>query len=139
MDIDRIFTRLANKTSIFAGHYVASAMALLAVVIWIVTGPVFHFSDTWQLVMNTVSSVVTFLMVFLIQHTQNRDALATQLKLDELLRAVQDADDEMIDAEEINDAELEELKRLYASLSGQQHDRLLKRLREEAAVIQAGV
>ena len=86
------------------------------IVIWAVTGPLFHFSDTWQLVINTGTTIVTFLMVFLIQNTQNRDARAINLKLNELIRAVDKAHDQMIDIENLSDLELDELQARYEQI-----------------------
>ena len=94
------FAKVATKVSDATGSVWAFTLALLVIVVWLVTGPVFGFSDTWQLVINTGTTIVTFLMVFLIQNTQNRDAKATQLKLDELIRAVGEADNKLIDAED---------------------------------------
>jgi low affinity Fe/Cu permease len=104
------FRTLAVKTSYFAGRPVAFIGSVALIVIWGVTGPIFHYSDTWQLVINTGTTIVTFLMVFLIQATQNRDAAAIQLKLDELLRAVDNARNEVMGVEERSDEELDELK-----------------------------
>ncbi len=122
------FTRVAARATAISGHYLTFLLALAIVLGWAVSGPVFGFSDTWQLVINTGTTIVTFLMVFLIQHAQNRDAIAMHLKLDELLRVSTDADTSMIRAEDRTDAELAELKRLYADLC-EEHDRLLERLR----------
>ena len=95
--------------------------ALLIIVLWALAGPIFHFSDTWQLVINTGTTIITFLMVFLIQNTQNRDAEAIQLKLDELLRAITEARTSLVDLEDLSDSELdrlqEEFRRLRASES----------------------
>src|SRR4029077_14406956 len=104
----------------------AFGLACLVLVVWAVSGPLFHFSDTWQLVINTGTTIVTFLMVFLIQHTQNRDSEAVQLKLDELLRATRGAHTALLDIEELSDAELDEIKRCYAELAR----RAVKDLRE---------
>jgi low affinity Fe/Cu permease len=104
------FAKVATKVSEATGSAWAFSLAMLVIVVWLVTGPVFGFSDTWQLVINTGTTIVTFLMVFLIQNTQNRDAKATQLKLDELIRAVGDARNEFIAAEEEPDEELEREK-----------------------------
>ncbi len=123
------FTRVAGRATILSGHYATFLLALAIVLTWAVTGPLFRFSDTWQLVINTGTTIVTFLMVFLIQHAQNRDAIAMHLKLDELLRVSTDADTSMIRAEDRTDAELAELKRLYADLCDE-HGRLLERLRQ---------
>ena len=107
------FNRLAASTARLVGTYWAFLLAILTVVIWAVTGPLFGYSDTWQLVINTGTTIVTFLMVFLIQNTQNRDALAIHLKLDELIHAVKRANDEMIDIEELTDSELEKLSQRF--------------------------
>ena len=102
------FSRAASKISDFAGRPWAFLMAMLVIVVWVVTGPIFGFSDTWQLVINTGTTIVTFLMVFLIQNTQNRDARAIHLKLDELLRATPKARNEFMEAEE---EDLDEIER----------------------------
>lgn len=91
MTIGAWFTRFAKATARAAGHPSTFGLAVLVILAWAVTGPLFHFSDTWQLVINTGTTIVTFLMVFLIQNTQNRDSVAMQIKLDELLRAVKGA------------------------------------------------
>src|SRR5207248_10277975 len=83
------------------------------ILVWILTGPMFHFSDTWQLVINTATTIVTFLMVFLIQNTQNRDAKAVHLKLDELIRALKDARNELVDLENLSDEELRKLEKQF--------------------------
>jgi low affinity Fe/Cu permease len=108
------FNRFAHRASTFAGHYVAFLAALAIIVVWAVTGPFFGFSETWQLVINTGTTIVTFLMVFLIQNTQNRDALAMQL--DELIRATETADNAIIRAEDETDEELAALKQKYEAL-----------------------
>lgn len=117
MVMTRRFAVAASRVALAAGHYAAFLVALLVVVVWAFSGPLFGFSDTWQLVINTGTTIVTFLMVFLIQNTQNRDALAMQLKLDELIRAMVDADDSLIDAEGGTDKNLAELKARYAMLA----------------------
>lgn len=109
------FGRAATKVSVATGSAWAFTAALLVILVWIVTGPIFGFSDTWQLVINTGTSVVTFLMVFLIQSTQSRESKATQLKLDELIRAVGDARNEFIDAENDPEDQLERQKREIAA------------------------
>lgn len=86
---------------------------MLAILVWIVTGPTFHFSDTWQLIINTATTIITFLMVFLIQNTQNRDAKAMHLKLDELIRAVKGARNQLVDLEELSDEELKKLEKQF--------------------------
>jgi len=91
----------------------AWAFAGAVLVIWIFTGPTFHFSDTWQLIINTATTIITFLMVFLIQNTQNRDAKAVHLKLDELIRAIKDARNELVDLEDLSDEELKKLEEQF--------------------------
>ena len=93
--------------------------AVLVIVVWLVTGPTFHFSDTWQLIINTATTVVTFLMVFLIQNTQNRDAKAMHLKLDELIRAVKGARNQLVDLEELSDDDLKKLEEQFRRLRKQ--------------------
>jgi low affinity Fe/Cu permease len=112
----RRFAKFSNRIAHWAGHYLAFLFALLIIVVWAVTGPLFGFSDTWQLVINTGTTIVTFLMVFLIQNTQNRDALAVHLKLDELIRSIDQADNKLMAAEDETDDELAELKSKYQAL-----------------------
>jgi low affinity Fe/Cu permease len=111
-----LFARVAGRISAISGHYVTFLVALGLIIIWAVSGPFFGFSETWQLVINTGTTIVTFLMVFLIQNTQNRDALAMHLKLDELIHAIENADNEMIGAEDETDEELATLKAQYEAL-----------------------
>jgi low affinity Fe/Cu permease len=110
------FAYFAHRVATIAGHYQTFLAALLIIAVCAVTGPLFGFSDTWQLVINTGTTIVTFLMVFLIQNTQNRDALAMQLKLDELIRATETADNAIIRAEDETDEELADLKQKYEAL-----------------------
>jgi low affinity Fe/Cu permease len=110
------FGKISTKTSLFVGSRWAFAAALLVVVVWAAIGPIFHYSDTWQLVINTGTTIVTFLVVFLIQNTQNRDARAINLKLDELIHAIHTARDQMIDIENLSDAELDELAARYEKI-----------------------
>ncbi len=105
-----LFRKFSTSASAAAGSAWAFILAAGVVLLWAVTGPLFGYSDTWQLVMNTTSSIITFLMVFLIQNTQNRDTMATQLKLDELLRAVAGARNGMVDLESLSDEELDRLQ-----------------------------
>jgi len=107
------FGRFAAAASGWLGSKRAFAGAVFVILLWAVTGPVFKFSDTWQLVINTGTTIVTFLMVFLIQNTQNRDARAINLKLNELIRAIDKARDQMIDIETLSDLELDELQARY--------------------------
>jgi low affinity Fe/Cu permease len=111
------FTRFAKRTSRAAGRPAAFVIALAVVVTWALTGPLAHFSDTWQLVINTSTTIATFLMVFLIQNTQNRDAEAIHAKLDELIRATKGAQNAMMDLEELEDKELEEVLAHYEHLA----------------------
>src|SRR6516225_11763280 len=107
MDGSQFFSHAAQWTSRQCGRALTFGLAVAIVLIWAVTGPIFNYSDTWQLVINTGTTIVTFLMVFLIQNTQNRDAAAVQLKLDELIRAIAGARNALIDLEELDDRELE--------------------------------
>lgn len=117
------FARWANRAATLTGHYLTFLAALSIVLIWAVSGPFFGFSETWQLVINTGTTIVTFLMVFLIQNTQNRDALAVHLKLDELIRSIEEADNELMHAEDETDQELADLKDKYLRLC-EEHDAL---------------
>jgi low affinity Fe/Cu permease len=110
------FGRFAASSSGWLGSKWAFAGAGMVILVWAATGPLFHFSDTWQLVINTGTTIVTFLMVFLIQNTQNRDARAINLKLNELIRAIDKARDQMIDIETLSDLELDELKARYEKI-----------------------
>ncbi len=103
----RFFNQFATKTSTAAGQPITFVIAVAIIVIWAVTGPMFHYSDTWQLIINTGTTIVTFLMVFLIQNSQNRDAAAMQAKLDELLRAVDKAREQFIGIEHLTDQQIE--------------------------------
>ena len=103
------FSNMACSAARYAGHPLAFLTAVLLVLIWAVTGPLFAYSDTWQLVINTSTTIVTFLMVFLIQHTQNRDTMAVQLKLAELIMAANEAENRLATAEDLSEEELEEL------------------------------
>ena len=111
------FARFAKATARASGHAGTFGVAVVVVVLWAATGPLFHFSDTWQLVINTSTTVVTFLMVFLIQNTQNRDSVAMQVKLDELLRALKGAETAMADLEDLTEEELDAFKAHYAQLA----------------------
>jgi low affinity Fe/Cu permease len=112
------------------GHPVAFCIALLLIIIWAITGPLFHFSDTWQLVINTSTTIITFLMVFLIQNTQNRDSEAMQVKLDEIIRSIKSADNSILDTENITEKELQQLQERYANLAQQAQEQLQKRKRK---------
>ena len=111
------FTRFAKATSRATGRPLAFILAFCVIVVWLVTGPIFRFSDTWQLVINTGTTIITFLMVFLIQNTQNRDAEAVQVKLDELLRATVGAHNALLDLEELEERELDKMRAGYTRLA----------------------
>jgi low affinity Fe/Cu permease len=111
-----LFYKLARKTSEAVGSPIASIAAVTTIFIWAVTGPFFKFSDTWQLVINTGTTIVTFLMVFLIQNSQNRDAKAVQIKLDELIRSIDSARNKIIDVENSSEQELQELQQDFSNL-----------------------
>jgi len=110
------FRSFAQRSSSVLGSAWSFCGAVLIIVLWLVTGPTFHFSDTWQLIINTATTVVTFLMVFLIQNTQNRDAKAMHLKLDELIRAVKGARNQLVDLENLSDDELKKLEKQFQRL-----------------------
>ena len=120
------FGRLAKSTSRVAGRPPAFFVALAVVAVWLVTGPIFRYSDSWQLVINTGTTIVTFLMVFLIQNTQNRDTEALQVKLDELLRVTQGAHVALLDLEELEEKELARIKKTYATLAAEARQRIAR-------------
>jgi low affinity Fe/Cu permease len=113
------FTRFAKRTARAAGHPATFCVAVAIILLWAVTGPLFGFSDTWQLVINTGTTIVTFLMVFLIQNTQNRDSEAIQVKLDELIRSIDGAHLALLDLEDLDDQDLERICREYRELAQQ--------------------
>ena len=113
------FQRFANAASRATGRPLTCALAVIVVVVWAVSGPLFHFSDTWQLVINTGTTIVTFLMVFLIQNTQNRDSEAMHVKMDELIRAIEGAHNALLDLEELEDAQLDAVRERYRKLASQ--------------------
>jgi low affinity Fe/Cu permease len=111
------FTRFTKRTAHVAGRPRAFLLAVMIVAIWAISGPLFGFTDTWQLVINTGTTVVTFLMVFLIQATQNRDAEATQVKLDEIIRAIGNAKNELLDLEELEERDLDRIRESYQAIA----------------------
>jgi low affinity Fe/Cu permease len=112
-DAFRVF---AQRSSAMLGSAWAFGAAVLVILVWLLTGPMFHFSDTWQLIINAATTVVAFLMVFLIQNTQNRDAKAMQLKLDELIRAIKEARNDLVDLEDLSDEELQKLEEQFRNM-----------------------
>jgi low affinity Fe/Cu permease len=128
------FTRLAKLTSQAAGHPATFVSAALIILVWALTGPIFGFSDTWQLVINTGTTIITFLMVFLIQNTQNRDSAAVQLKLDELIRAIHGAHDGLLDLEELSDEDLERIKSHYEELARKSREELRGGLKDTGTI-----
>jgi low affinity Fe/Cu permease len=119
--MERLFETIAGKVAGWAGRPPAFIIALIVVIVWGATGPVFHYSDTWQLIINTGTTIVTFLMVFLIQNAQNRDASAMQAKLDELIRALEGPRNEFVGIENLTQDELEQVKKkLEKECDGQQ-------------------
>ena len=132
-----LFNRSAKWVARATGHPTVFALAVLVIIIWMVTGPIFSFSDTWQLVINTATTIVTFLMVFLIQNTQNRDSEAMQLKLDELIRALEGAHNAFLDIEELTEADLDRIRARYEKLA-QQARKDLQRGLQDTGVPQVG-
>jgi low affinity Fe/Cu permease len=117
------FSRFASRTAQLVGHPYMFLLAVVVLVVWAFSGPFFHFSDTWQLIINTGTTIITFLVVFLIQNTQNRDAKALHLKLDELIRSHVPARNDMIDIEKLSDEELDELEKRYAAICEENRER----------------
>ena len=125
-----LFTRLAKHTAHATGRPAAFLAALSIIAVWAMTGPLFGFSDTWQLVINTGTTIVTFLMVFLIQNTQNRDSEAMHLKIDEVIRAIEGAHNALLDLEELEDRDLDKLRADYLKLAEAARAELRKEARE---------
>ena len=118
------FTRFAKRVSLITGRPATFILAVGIILAWAVTGPIFHYSDTWQLVINTSTTIITFLMVFLIQNTQNRDTEALQIKLDELIRAQKEANNALLDLEELDDKELDRMREGYLALARKEREGL---------------
>lgn len=118
------YSRFAKSASHFCGRPRTFTIAVTIILVWIITGPIFHFSDTWQLVINTGTTIITFLMVFLIQNTQNRDTQAIQVKLDELIRATQGAHNALLDLEELEEEHLDKFRSKYQALASVARDEL---------------
>lgn len=112
-----LFTRFAKATAHYTGKPATFMGAVLVIIMWAVTGPIFKYSDTWQLVINTGTTIITFLMVFLIQNTQNRDTEALQLKLDEIVRSIKGARNQVLDLEDLDEKELDKIREEYLELA----------------------
>jgi len=129
--MNEAFRKFAHKGSQLAGTSWAFILAMLIIIVWGITGPIFKYSDTWQLVINTGTTVITFLMVFLIQNTQNRQDTAIQIKLDELLKGVKGARTSLVDIEELSDEELERLHKhfehLHKKLNSEDHEESIEK------------
>jgi len=131
------FTRFAKWTAHAVGQPAAFGIAASIVILWGISGPIFGFSDTWQLVINTGTTIVTFLMVFLIQNTQNRDSEAIQVKLDEIIRAIEGADNSLLDLEELDEKELDHIREDYEKLAAEAKKALKKAKQGEEKVEEA--
>jgi low affinity Fe/Cu permease len=129
-----LFDRFAKGTSRAVGHPATFAAAVLIIVVWAITGPIFGFSNTWQLAINTGTTIITFLMVFLIQNTQTRDGTAVQLKLDELIRAIEGAHNGLLDLEELSDEDLARLRAHFEALAHESREDLRRGLRDTGTI-----
>jgi low affinity Fe/Cu permease len=127
IDMKNLFRKFAGKVAELSGSPVTFMLAAAVIIVWLLLGPIFKYSDSWQLIINTGTTIITFLMVFLIQNVQNRDAKAIHLKLDELIRSVKGARNSLVDLEDMTDEELEELQKQFAQLHKQYSDRLKNR------------
>ena len=127
------FTRFAKWTAYVTGRPIAFIFAVAVIIVWALTGPIFDFSDTWQLIINTGTTIMTFLMVFLIQNTQYRDSEAIHIKLDELIRSTKEAQNALMDLEELEDDELDRLRADYEKIAEQARSTLQKRQKVKAA------
>ena len=118
------FSRLARRIAVLSGRPTTFLAAVLAIVLWALTGPLFGFNNTWQLIINTTTTIITFLMVFIIQNTQTRDTEAMQLKLDELIRATQGAHNAILDLEDLEEEHLQRYRRRYEALAARAREKL---------------
>lgn len=114
--MNKLFRKIANKVSAIAGKASTFVLAIIMIIVWFISGPLFNYSDTWQLAINTTTTIITFLMVFLIQNTQNRDSKAIHLKLDELIKVTQKANNKLIEIEEDTDEEIDTLEEEYKKI-----------------------
>src|SRR6185295_5339507 len=128
--LEHWFALFGKWTARITGHPAAFVLAMAVIIVWAVTGPIFSFSDTWQLIINTGTTIVTFLMVFLIQSTQNRDTGAIQTKLDELIRAMEGAHNALLDLEELDESEIEHIRRDYRKLAEEARKAIEQGLRD---------
>ena len=126
MSARNLFNTIAKKAAVATGSPWTFLAAVSIVVLWGISGPIFKFNDTWQLVINTGTTIITFLMVFLIQHTQNSDTAAMQIKLDELIRATAEANNELLDLEELDEERLEEIRAEYERMAREAGDALTR-------------
>jgi low affinity Fe/Cu permease len=127
---DILLDRFAKRASPTAGHPATFAAAVIIILVWATSGPLFGFSNTWQLVINTGTTIITFLMVFLIQNTQNRDGAAVQLKLDELIRAIDGAHNGFLDLEELSEEDLARIRARFEALARESRENLKRGLRD---------
>ena len=130
MNHDTLFDSFAKRASRTTGHPATFAAAVLIIVVWAITGPIFGFSNTWQLAINTGTNIVAFLMVFLIQNTQNRDGAAVQLKLDELIRTIDGAHDAFLDLEELSEEDLARIRARFEALARESRENLKRGLKD---------
>lgn len=114
--MNKLFRKIANKVSAITGKASTFVLAITAIIIWFISGPLFNYSDTWQLMINTTTTIITFLIVFLIQNTQNRDSKAIHLKLDELIKVTQKANNKLIEIEEDTDEEIDALEKEFKKI-----------------------
>lgn len=126
MKTKSLYSQIAKNAAKFTGKPIVFSLALGTILLWIITGPIFHFSNTWQLVINTGTTIITFLMVFLIQNQQNRDTEAIQIKLDELIRATNGAQNTLLDLEELEEATLDEYRAKYEKLARDARENIAK-------------
>ena len=131
MSVTHMYEGLAKQAAKYSGRPVTFLIATLVVIVWAVSGPIFHYSDTWQLVINTGTTIITFLMVFLIQNTQNTDTTAIQLKLDELIRVKQAADNSLLNLEDMDAASLEKFREKYLKLAKEACEKIEERVEEQ--------
>ncbi len=126
MQNNNFYNRFSKLAAHFCGRPIVFVMAIIVILLWVISGPIFNFSDTWQLVINTSTTIITFLMVFLIQNTQNRDTIAMQIKLDELIRATNGAHNALLDLEELEEGHLSKFRLQYQLLASQAREKILQ-------------